>query len=163
MKRQLDTETIADLLAFVRDLGLADVDAVDLSDAPNVADASTTVLRYLDGDGEHRISIYALGFGESGDARAAIVESMIARLDEATRDVDSEPYRADRLVVYALGARLPVAGIMWFAIHRNWGTHYDVPPTPDFPEMAPLVKWFWIGFFLPLIGLIALFVVEPRQ
>ncbi len=104
VKRQLDTETVADLLAFVNDLGLADVDAVDLSDAPNVADASTTVLRYLDGDGEHRISIYTLGFGESGDARAAIVESMIARLDEATGDLDPEPYQADRLVVYALDA-----------------------------------------------------------
>jgi hypothetical protein len=104
VKRQLETETIADLLAFVDDLGLANLDAVDLSDAPNVADASTTVLRYFDGGGEHRISIYALGFGESGDARTVIVESMIARLDEATGTLDPEPYLADRMVVYTLGA-----------------------------------------------------------
>lgn len=104
VQRQLDAETISDLLAFVDDLGLADLDAVDLSDAPNVADASTTVLRYFDAGGEHRISIYALGFGESGDARAAIVESMIARLDETTRNVDPEPYQADRLVMFAQAA-----------------------------------------------------------
>jgi len=42
--------------------------------------------------------------------------------------------------------RLPGALIvMLVAILGNWGTHYDVPPTPDFPQMAPLMKWFWIG------------------
>ncbi|HEY5650392.1 MAG TPA: hypothetical protein VIW46_03010, partial [Acidimicrobiia bacterium] len=59
-ERSLDETTIADLLAFVDDLGLADIDSVDLSDAHNVADASTTVLRYFDAAGEHTISIYAL-------------------------------------------------------------------------------------------------------
>ena len=101
VESKLDAATLTDLLTFVADLGLEDIDTVDLSDAPNVADASTTVLRYFDDAGEHRISIYALGFGESGDARAAIVESMIARLTEATSNVDPQPYEADRLVVFA--------------------------------------------------------------
>jgi len=39
------------------------------------------------------------------------------------------------LLLYGLAAR----------IYANWGTHYDVPP-PNFPEMAPLPKWFMIGF-----------------
>ena len=49
------------------------------------------------------------------------------------------------LELYALAARIPVAIVMLVAILGNWGTHYDVPPTPDFPQMAPLMKWFWIG------------------
>jgi hypothetical protein len=52
------------------------------------------------------------------------------------------------LLAYAFAARIPVAIIMVIAMYGNWGTHYDVAP-PDQPQvaaMAPLVKWFWIGF-----------------
>lgn len=55
------------------------------------------------------------------------------------------------LLAYALAARIPVVIVMLVAILGDWGTHYDVPPTPDFPQMAPLAKWFWIGF-LPQMG-----------
>jgi hypothetical protein len=34
---------------------------------------------------------------------------------------------------------------MLAAILGDWGTHYDVAPTPDFPAMAPLSKWLLIG------------------
>jgi len=49
------------------------------------------------------------------------------------------------LLAYAFAARIPVALIMLAAILGNWGTHYDVPPSPDFPVMAPLSKWLLIG------------------
>jgi len=49
------------------------------------------------------------------------------------------------LLLYGLAARIPVALVMLVAIFANWGTHYDVAP-PNFPEMAPLPKWFMIGF-----------------
>jgi hypothetical protein len=55
------------------------------------------------------------------------------------------------LLAYGLAARVPVAVVMLIAIYANWGTHYDVAP-PNFPEMAPLAKWFMIGF-LPQIFL----------
>jgi len=48
------------------------------------------------------------------------------------------------LVTYAFAARVPVAGIMWLAIQRNWGTHYDAPP-PGFPAMTPDSRWLWTG------------------
>lgn len=104
MQSQLEDDVMTELLTFVGDMGLADVDSIDLNNAPNVADASTTVVRYFDADGEHRISIYALGF-ESGaaDARPAIVASMIDRLATATAETSAEPFVADRLVAYALG------------------------------------------------------------
>lgn len=50
------------------------------------------------------------------------------------------------LMAYGLAARIPVAVVMLIAIFGDWGTHYDVPPSPDFPQMAPLAKWFLIGF-----------------
>jgi hypothetical protein len=49
-----------------------------------------------------------------------------------------------RLLLYAILARLPVVVIMWFAIPRRWGTHYDVPP-PGFPALLPTPRWLWTG------------------
>lgn len=104
VQAQLDDAALTDLLTFVDDLGLAGIDEVNLNNAPNVADASTTVVRYFDETGEHRISIYALGFDSAGDARSAIVESMIQRLQTAIGRASTSPYPADRLVAHALGA-----------------------------------------------------------
>jgi hypothetical protein len=52
------------------------------------------------------------------------------------------------LLAYAFAARVPVAILMLFAIYGHWGTHYDVAPpsAPQVDAMAPLLKWFWIGF-----------------
>ena len=63
------------------------------------------------------------------------------------------------LIAYGLAARIPVAIVMLIAILGDWGTHYDVPPTPDFPQMAPLVNWFWIGFLPQMTVWIAFTVV----
>jgi len=63
------------------------------------------------------------------------------------------------LIAYGLAARIPVAIVMLIAILGNWGTHYDVPPTPDFPEMAALAKWFWIGLVPQLTIWIAFTVI----
>jgi hypothetical protein len=49
------------------------------------------------------------------------------------------------LLAYALAARIPVALVMLAAIFGDWGTHYDVPPSPDFPAMSPFAKWVLIG------------------
>ena len=48
------------------------------------------------------------------------------------------------LLVYAAAARLPVALVMFFAISRRWGTHYDMPP-PGFPGLLPMARWLWTG------------------
>jgi len=67
---------------------------------------------------------------------AAVVASLIA--------YRGWPALGRTLLVYGLAARIPVALVMLAAILGNWGTHYDVAP-PDFPAMAPLVKWLMIG------------------
>jgi hypothetical protein len=61
------------------------------------------------------------------------------------------PALGKTLLAYGLAARIPVAIVMLIAMFANWGTHYDVAP-PNFPEMAPLAKWFMIGL-LPQIFL----------
>ena len=55
------------------------------------------------------------------------------------------------LVAYAYAARVPVATLMFFAIWKDWGTHYDAVP-PDLPEgLSVLTKYLWLGFFPQLI------------
>jgi hypothetical protein len=81
------------------------------------------------------------------------------------------------LVAYGFAARIPVALVMLVAILGNWGTHYDVaPPNAQYVnQMAPLVKWFWIGFvpqmtgwimftvvFGMILGALAVALVKPR-
>lgn len=63
------------------------------------------------------------------------------------------------LLAYGLAARIPVAVVMLIAILGDWGTHYDVPPSPEFPAMAPLAKWFWIGLMPQLTIWVAFTVV----
>jgi hypothetical protein len=63
------------------------------------------------------------------------------------------------LIAYGVAARVPVAIVMLIAILGDWGTHYDVPPSPSFPQMAPLAKWFWIGLVPQLTIWIAFTVV----
>jgi hypothetical protein len=68
----------------------------------------------------------------------------VASLIAAVVAVVAWPRLGGVLAVYALGARLPVAGIMWLAIQHNWGTHYDALP-PGFPVMTPPALWLWTG------------------
>lgn len=63
------------------------------------------------------------------------------------------------LLGYGLAARVPVVLVMLAAILGQWGTHYDVPPSPDFPAMSPLATWFAIGLLPQLTIWIAYTVV----
>jgi len=81
------------------------------------------------------------------------------------------------LVAYGFAARIPVALVMLVAVFGNWGTHYDVVP-PELAymnQMAPVVKWFWIGLVPQmtiwimftvvlgmLLGALAVGVMKPR-
>jgi len=52
---------------------------------------------------------------------------------------------ASTLLAYGIAARIPVSIVMFFAIRGNWGTHYDVAPSADFPAMGWFSKWVVIG------------------
>lgn len=83
-EKQLSEADVADLLTFVQDLALGDVELVDINEATNVADAPTTVLTHFDETGPHRLAVYALGFDTPSDPRAAILASMVDLLENAT-------------------------------------------------------------------------------
>jgi hypothetical protein len=63
------------------------------------------------------------------------------------------------LLAYGLAARIPVALVMLVAMLGNWGTHYDVAPSSDFPAMSTLAKWVTIGLAPQLTVWIAYTVV----
>lgn len=90
-ENDLSETDFADLLTFVQDLALGDVERVDVNEATNVADAPTTVLTYFDEAGPHRLAVYALGFDTPSDPRAAILASMVDLLENATTP-PGEPY-----------------------------------------------------------------------
>ncbi len=96
----------------------------------------------LDPHGTGTLAIYVVG------AIAALVVGLRAW-----------PALGRTLLAYAFAARIPVALLMLVAIFGNWGTHYDVAPYPEFPAMAPLAKWFYIGFLPQMTIWIAFTVV----
>jgi len=99
----------------------------------------------------------ALHFGLRGELLAFAVASAIS-VGLAWR---GWPALGRTLLAYAFAARIPVALVMLVAIFGNWGTHYDVvpPEAGDVNQMAPLVKWFWIGFLPQMTGWIMFTVV----
>ena len=78
-------------------------------------------------------------------APIAIVILNIAALVALVVQRYSWPGLFKTLLAYAFAARIPVALIMLVAIYKNWGTHYDVAPTADFPAMHWFLKWLLIG------------------
>lgn len=110
-ENDLSETDFADLLTFVQDLALGDVERVDINEATNVADAPTTVLTYFDEAGPHRLAVYALGFDTPSDPRAAILASMVDLLETATTP-PGEPYAPPSFEVLAssemVNPQLPV-------------------------------------------------------
>lgn len=87
-RSRLTEPDLTDLLTYLDDLGLAEVDRIDVAEAQNVADAPTTVLTMYDENGPHRLGVYALGIDDPTDPRSAILASMISLLERATPDRD---------------------------------------------------------------------------
>jgi hypothetical protein len=64
------------------------------------------------------------------------------------------------LLVYGLLARLPVVVVTWFAVHRQWDTHYSklgpglTASSPDdaFIKLSQAQVTFWIFTFTLLVG-----------
>jgi hypothetical protein len=63
------------------------------------------------------------------------------------------------LLAFGYAVRIPVAILMYFAIRGQWGTHYDVLPSPDFPDTGFWSTYMQIGFLPQMILWIAFTVV----
>jgi hypothetical protein len=63
------------------------------------------------------------------------------------------------MMAYAIAARVPVIVVMYFAVLRNWGTHYDVVP-PEVPAFSSATtKFLAVGLFPQVIAWIPFTVV----
>ncbi|HJQ71707.1 MAG TPA: hypothetical protein VKA70_22215 [Blastocatellia bacterium] len=69
------------------------------------------------------------------------------------------PMLCKTLLAFGYAVRIPVAILMYFAIRGRWGTHYDVLPTPDFPDTGFWSTYIQIGFLPQMILWIAFTVV----
>jgi len=54
------------------------------------------------------------------------------------------------LLIYAYGARIPVAIVMFFAMLGHWGTHYDYVGT-NIP-LSGIPRYLWLAFFPQFVG-----------
>ena len=55
------------------------------------------------------------------------------------------------LLAYGLAARIPVVIVMFLAMQRNWGTHYDYVGMPPRFTMPLLPRFLWLAFFPQLV------------
>ncbi|MDQ3782118.1 MAG: hypothetical protein M3349_04170 [Actinomycetota bacterium] len=106
---------VGDLLPDLEDildrLGIAEItEEIDTDDgdpASDIADAPTTVLTYVDGNGIHRYGAYALGFGPpnpGGDPKRVALSDLIMTLDAAAFGGEvSQRYQSDRWQVVVDG------------------------------------------------------------
>ncbi len=98
---QLNDQQLRALLSLVDRIGLPDiVDEFDNGAAQFVADASTEVVTYWDGQGSHRLAVYALGIQEESGRNAAF-QDLVVTLDEFSFTADAQPWDADRVRVLA--------------------------------------------------------------
>lgn len=123
MVATLDSNQMRALLALVEDIGLPEItDERDDSAMEVVADASTGVVTYWDEEGEHTLSVYALGIEEDPSERNAAFLELIETLDRFTAEAPAEPYQAERVRV--------VAGVAFtdpaFEDVREWPFDHDL-------------------------------------
>jgi hypothetical protein len=70
---------------------------------------------------------------------------VVASIAAIAIGVQAWPALGRTLLGYGLAARIPVLLVMLAAMLGNWGTHYDVAPSADFPAMNTFAKWLTIG------------------
>jgi hypothetical protein len=110
-----DEESMADILELVDIIGFPDFTELRNNDANCcVADATDTVVRYFDGNGEHLFSVYALGIGAlPNDPGRQVPDEVLnlgllaQALNDATFTGPSEPYEPTTLQLVMLGNDAP--------------------------------------------------------
>lgn len=120
-------DLLPDLEDILERLGIADItEEIDTDDgdpASDIADAPTTVLTYVDGNGVHRYGAYALGFGQpnpGGDPKRVALSDLTMTLDAAAFGGEvSHTYQSDRWQVVVDGD-----------IPADTGVPEDVRPYP---------------------------------
>lgn len=79
----ISDEDLARIVDLVTEIGLPGTDEI-VDDTPtNIADATTTVVTWIDNGGEHRLAVYALGITQDESTLARATAELIAAIDRA--------------------------------------------------------------------------------
>lgn len=98
---EIDDAAMEEIMQAIRDAGLEEIDGRtdDTTAADHVADATTTVITYFDGETEHTLSVYALGIAlessELAEDAAAIVDAVDRAAANLTDSVEYQPTRVE--------------------------------------------------------------------
>jgi hypothetical protein len=103
--------------------------------------------------------VRVLGLDPNAFSLTALLLFAVASTAGAIVAYVGSPVLGKVLLAYGLAARIPVVIVMLVAMLGNWGTHYDVPPAPNFPEMGVFAKWLLIGVLPQLTFWIAFTVL----
>ena len=138
-QQQLTADQMKDIATLIEATGLPnEIDFVD-NDASNfVADASTTVARYFDEDGqEHKMSVYALGMAEEMPDNVANLGLLTERLSNFSAEgTGGDSYVGDELIVRILQG----GGFAGNNDEREWTFDFAAPDGPvNMPDIPCLV------------------------
>ena len=97
----LDDDAMQEIMEAIGDAGLGEIDGRtdDTTATDHVADATTTVITYFDGETEHTLSVYALGIAlessELAEDAAALVDVVDRAASNLTGSVEHRPTRVE--------------------------------------------------------------------
>lgn len=97
----VDDATLENILDLVRATGLPDTDGLeDTTAASHVADATTTVITYFDGTGEHVLSVYAVGIAMDQSDLAQATAELVEAIDRAAAGLtDVRGYKPTKIEI----------------------------------------------------------------
>ncbi|MEX2654773.1 MAG: hypothetical protein WD532_07070 [Acidimicrobiia bacterium] len=98
----VDEADMDEILRLVTEAGLGDIDGRvdDTTAAAHIADATTTVVTYFDGEKTHTASVYALGIALESSELAEDVMAVVEALDRAAANIDDAvEYRPTRVEI----------------------------------------------------------------
>lgn len=98
----VDDATMQEIFRLIDDAGLPEIDGrLDEDEATNnVADATTTVITYFDGETEHTLAVYALGFARETSDQAKAAADLVEAVDQANGSLtDATEYRPTKVEI----------------------------------------------------------------
>lgn len=102
LEAQLDESQMTEIREILNEMGISEISDGQDNSVVNVADASTEVIKYWDGDGLHRYSVYALGITDQpkSDATAAFAE-LFDYLHDLAATVTGTVYQPESIRIVA--------------------------------------------------------------
>jgi hypothetical protein len=98
----VDDAAMQEIFELIDDSGLPEIDGrLEEDSATNkVADATTTVITYFDGETEHTLAVYALGIALATSDQAQAAANLVEAVDRANGTLtDATEYRPTRLEI----------------------------------------------------------------